>query len=141
MPQIPILIPVIVTGLLVGSVMANEGRRISKKKLGTASVLSGILNGAQAYLVNYLAPQTTFRITTGTGTTPGSGNTAFPTTLTSTAATALRQFSEQTYFVSCVVVGILIPLVILGIAMFRSRSKGGEEEIEEIESEESALEN
>jgi uncharacterized YccA/Bax inhibitor family protein len=137
MPQIPVLIPIIVTGLLVGSVMVNEGRKMSKKRLGTASVISGLLNGAQAYLVNYFLPQTTVRTgtITGGGTFPGAGT--FTGTATFTGAAAVRQTSELTYTVSSIVVGILIPLAILGIAMFRSRSRGGEEE---MEPEDSALE-
>jgi hypothetical protein len=120
-------------------VMIHEGRRMSKKRLGIASVLSGLLNGAQAYLVNYLMPQTTTRI--GGGTFPGGGT--FTGAGTSAAASTLRQFSELTYTITSVIVGILIPLVILGIAMFRSRSKRSEDELgsenEELESEDSTL--
>jgi hypothetical protein len=131
MPQIPVLIPIIVTGVLVGSVMINAGRRISMKRLGIASLLSGLLNGAQAYLVNYLMPQTTVR--TGTATFPGGGTFTGAGTFTGGAA-AVRQTSELTYTISSVIVGILIPLVILGIAMFRSRSKSSDEEVEPEES-------
>lgn len=123
MPQLPVLIPIIVTGLLVGSVMINAGRRISMKRLGIASLLSGLLNGAQAYLVNYLTPST-FR--TGTATFPSAGTFA--------GLAAVRQTSELTYTVSSILAGILIPLAILGIAMLRSRSKSSDEEVEPEES-------
>jgi len=93
---------------------------MSKKRLGIASVISGLLNGAQAYLVNYLMPQPTFR--TGAATFPGAG--------TFTGAAGVRQTGELTFTISSILVGILIPLVILGIAMFRSRSKSSEEEVE-----------
>ena len=98
MPQIPVLIPIIITGLLVGSVMINERRKLSKKRLGIGSVLSGVLNGAQAYLANYLMPQSTVR--TGAGTFTGgatfTGGT-FPSAGTFTGAAALRQTTELTY--------------------------------------------
>jgi hypothetical protein len=114
---------------------------MSKKRLGIASVLSGLLNGAQAYLVNTFLPQTPVRTGTftGGGTFPGGGT--FTGTATFTGAAALRQTGEMTYYISSIIVGILIPLVILGIAMFRSRSKKGEEELEEdSEPEDSTLE-
>jgi hypothetical protein len=111
MPQLPIIIPIIVTGLIVGSVMKSSG--FSKKRLGVASVLSGVLNGAQAYLVNLLMPQPTatfFRATTVSAT--------------------VRQSSELTFIVSSVLVGILIPLFIVGIGMLYARSRKGEEGVE-----------
>jgi len=154
MPQIPVLIPIIVTGLLVGSIMIHEGRKISKKRLGAASVVSGLLNGAQAYLVNYLMPASTSRAGAGGGGTfvvvgGGGGFVGGGTIPTAavTAAAAARQVTELTYYVSSILVGILIPLVILGIAMFRARSKGGDEEVEaeeeepeDVEPEDSTLE-
>jgi hypothetical protein len=123
MPQLPIIIPIIVTGLLVGSAMRSTGRGISKRKLGGASVLSGVLNGVQAYLVNLLMPQpTTTFFRTGT-------------TANFTVSAAVRQNSELVFYVSSIVVGILIPLVIVGIAMLRSRGmQGGGEEVELQES-------
>jgi len=118
MPQLPVIIPIIVTGLLVGSALRSANRGISKRKLGGASVLSGVLNGVEAYAVNLLMPQPTttfFR----------AGATA-----TFTVPTALRQNSELVFYVSSIVVGILIPLVIVGIALLYSRrgQGGGEEE-------------
>ena len=99
--------------------MRNPGRGISKRKLGGASVLSGVLNGVGAYVVNFLMPQPTtvvFR----------AGATA-----NFTAFAAVRQNSELVFYVSSIVVGILIPLVIVGIAMLRSRGgQGGGEEVE-----------
>ena len=131
MPQIPVLIPIIVTGLLVGSVMIN--RKITKKRLGVVSLLSGVLNGAQAYLGNLLLP-------TGRGGGaaffPGGGGGAGFTpppgvtfTARNAAAGAGAQTTELAYTLTSIVVGILIPLVILGIGLFRARSKGGEEEV------------
>jgi len=112
MPQLPVLIPIIVTGLLVGSVMRNPSRRISKKRLGGVSLLSGLLNGGQAYLVNLLTPQPT------------------STFLRTTVSATVRQTSEMVFIVSSVLAGILIPLAIVGIAMLYSRGRRGEEEVE-----------
>jgi hypothetical protein len=123
MPQLPIIIPIIVTGLLAGSAMRNTGRGISKRKLGGASVLSGVLNGVEAYVVNLLMPQPTTTIFRA-------GATA-----NLTAFAAVRQNSELVFYASSIVVGILIPLVIVGIAMFYSRGRqGGGEEVELQES-------
>ena len=117
MPQLPIIIPIIVTGLLVGSAMRNPDRGISKKKIGGASVLSGVLNGVEAYVVNLLMPQAT-----STFFRAGS-------TVSFTVPAGARQFSELVFYVSSVLAGILIPLVIVGIAMLYSRGRqGGEEE-------------
>jgi hypothetical protein len=145
MPQIPLLIPIIVTGLLVGSIMVHEGHKISKKRLGTVSVVSGVLNGAQAYLVNYLMPASTSRaggafIGAGGGTFTGGGT--LPSAAVTAAAAAARQTTALTYYISSILVGILIPLVILGIGLFRARSKGSDEEVEpeEVEPEDSTLE-
>jgi len=118
MPQLPIIIPIIVTGLLVGSAMRNGGRGISKKRLGGASLLSGVLNGVGAYVVNLLMPQPTttfFR----------AGATA-----NFTVPAAVRQNSEMVFYVSSIVAGILIPLIIVGIAMIYSRGRQGGEEVE-----------
>ena len=111
MPQLPVFIPIIVTGLLVGSAMRNGGRGISKKKLGYASVLSGLLNGGQAYMINLLSPQPTF----------------FRATVT---AASVRQTSELVFTISSILVGVLIPLAIMGIAMLYSRRRKGEEDVE-----------
>ena len=116
MPQLPVLIPIIVTGLLVGSVMRSAGARISKKRLAVASVISGLLNGGQAYLVNLLAPQPT--------------STFFRTTVSA----AVQQASEMVFIISSILVGILIPLAIVGIAMIYAHFRKGEEDVDVEES-------
>jgi Trk-type K+ transport system membrane component len=131
MPQLPLIIPIIVTGLLVGSALKNRDQRISRKRLGAVSVLSGVLNGAQAYLVTFISPQTTFtRPTTFTGQA-----TFFQTS--ATVAASFRQTSELVFAISSVLLGILIPLVIVGIALVLSR---GSREEEDVELQESTLE-
>ena len=102
--------------------MRNGGRQISKKKLGGASVLSGVLNAVEAYVVNFLMPQPT----TSTFFRAGAGATA-----NFTAFAAVRQSSELVFYASSILAGILIPLVIVGIAMLYSRGgQGGGEEVE-----------
>jgi protein-S-isoprenylcysteine O-methyltransferase Ste14 len=115
MPQLPMLIPLVVTGLLVGSMLKSESHRISKKKLAGAAVLSGLLNGGQAYLVYIMTPLPT--------------STFFQTT----AAATLRGTSEVDFTISSILAGILIVLVIVGIAMLYARSRGGAEEEESVE--------
>jgi len=119
MPQLPVIIPMIVTGLLVGSMIRNAGRGISKKKIGGASVLSGLLNGVEAYVANLLIPQPT-----STFIRAGS-------TVSFTVPAAARQSSELVFYISSVLAGILIPLVIVGIAMLYSRGRQGGEQVEE----------
>jgi hypothetical protein len=119
MPQLPVLIPIIVTGLLVGSVMTHEGRGISKKRFAVASVLSGLLNGGQAYLVNLLTPQPTSFIRTGV--TIGTAGPGFA---------VARQGSELVFIISSFLVGILIPLAVVGIAKLYAHFRKGEEDVE-----------
>jgi hypothetical protein len=116
MPQIPVIIPIIVAGLIVGSMIRSGARGISKKRLAAASVLSGLLNGGQAYLISFLTPQPTSAF--------------FRTTVSET----VRQTSEMVFTISSVLVGILIPLAIVGIAMLYSRVRKGQEDVEVPES-------
>lgn len=62
MPQVPIIIPVIITGIVLGSIIKNQKSRITKKKFGGAALVSGLLNAAYAYTDYLLTPQqATFR--------------------------------------------------------------------------------
>jgi hypothetical protein len=106
---IPVPLSIIITGLLVGSVMKNRDRRMSKKRLGFASVLAGLLNGGESYLLNRLTPQQTF-----------------PTGV----AVAQRQGLDLTTIISSILVGALIPLAVLGIGMLYSRARKGREDAE-----------
>jgi len=115
MPQLPMLIPLVITGLVVGSMLKSESHRISKKKLAGAAVLSGLLNGGQAYLIYLLTPLPT--------------STFFQTT----AAATLRRTSELDFTISSILAGILIVLVIAGIAMLHARSREGAEEEESVD--------
>jgi hypothetical protein len=113
------LIPLIITGLVVGSMV--KGHKVSKKKLAGAAVLSGVLNGAQAYLIYLLTPQPTFI-------SAGGASAAASTFFQSTAVVALRGASEVDFAISSILAGILIVLVIVGIAKLYAGSRGGTEE-------------
>jgi len=116
MPEIPIIIPVIVAGLAVGSVIKSKSPRISKKKFASASLVAGSLNAVYAYLVYMFTPRVTFATVS----------------LTSTST------SELPFLVASFLTGFLIVFAILGIAVVYARiRRGGElEEVPELSTEE-----
>ena len=113
MPQIPIIIPLIVAGIAVGSVIKSETPRISKRKLMSASLVAGLLNAINAYVVNSLSPQQTF----------ARANFAAAQTF------SVPQTSWVVFVVASFIGGFLIVLAVLGIAMVYGR-RGKEEEQE-----------
>jgi hypothetical protein len=114
MPQIPIIIPVIVAGIAVGSVIKSESPRISKRKLMLASLVAGLLNAINAYAVDSLTPRQTF----------AGANFTVP------------QTSWIVFVVASFIGGFLIVLAVLGIAMiYARRGKATEEELPELVSE------
>ena len=129
MPQIPIIVPLIVVGLVVGSTIRSKSPRISKKKLMSASLAAGVLNSIHAYLPYLLVPA---QIPTGL--------TGIPTT----APTALQGFastSEVSFLVASFLAAFLMVLLVLGVAMAYARVGRGEEleEAAEVTSEEEAV--
>ena len=122
MPEIPIIIPVIVAGLAVGSVIKSKSPRISKKKFASASLVAGFLNAVYAYLVYMFTPSVTFP----TGATFPTGSLTYTST------------SELPFLVASFLTGFLIVFAILGIAVVYARiRRGGElEEVPELSSEE-----
>ena len=133
MPQAPMIIPIIIAGLTIGSVMVSEKHTLTKKKLLGVSLLSGILNLGNAYLVYQLFPPPTF-------TRAGSQFSQFSQFRAAAAAN-----SESSFYVSSFLVGFLLVLVVLGIALVYARFRGhkaGEEEVEpemDLEDEEPKL--
>jgi hypothetical protein len=122
MPQIPIIIPVIVAGIAVGSVIKSQSPRISRRKLMSASLVAGLLNAINAYVVNSLSPQQTF------------ARANFTTT--QAANFSVPQTSWIVFVVASFIGGFLIVLAVLGIAMiYARRGKGAEEELPELVSE------
>lgn len=57
MPQVPIIVPVVITGIVLGAIIKSQKPRISKKKLAGAAVVSGLLNSVYAYVEYLLTPQ------------------------------------------------------------------------------------
>jgi len=122
MPEIPIIIPVIVAGLAVGSVIKSKSPRISKKTFASASLVAGFLNAVYAYLVYMFTPSVTFP----TGATFPTGSLTYTST------------SELPFLVASFLTGFLIVFAILGIAIVYARiRRGGElEEVPELSTEE-----
>ena len=107
MPQIPIIIPVIVAGIAVGSVIKSQTPRISRRKLMSASLVAGLLNAINAYVVDSLSPRQTFVAANFT----------------------VPQTSWIVFVVASFIGGFLIVLAVLGIAMmYARRGKGAEQE-------------
>jgi len=116
MPQVSIIIPVIIAGLAVGSAIRSKSPRISKKRLASASLVAGILNGAYAYLQDLFFPSQTF---------PRGTNTAF--TAFTRATSSLPSTSSEVFVINSLLSGFLIVLAVLGIAMLYARVRKGEE--------------
>jgi hypothetical protein len=117
MPQIPIIVPLIVVGLVVGSMLKSKSSKISRKRLASASLVAGLLNSIHAYLLYLLTPTRTAASATGapTGGPPLQG-------LTST--------SGEAFVASSFLAAFLIVLLVIGIAMAYARVRRGEELVE-----------
>jgi len=123
MPQIPIIIPVIVAGITVGSVIKSQSPKISRRKLMSASLVAGLLNAINAYVVDSLSPQQTFARANFTA--------------TQAAGFSVPQTSWIVFVLASFIGGFLMVLAVLGIAMiYARRGKGAEqEELPELVSE------
>jgi cytochrome c oxidase assembly factor CtaG len=113
MPQIPIIIPLIVAGIAVGSVIKSESPRISGRKLMSASFVAGLLNAINAYVVNSMSPQQTFA----------------RANFSAAQTFSIPVTSWIVFVVASFIGGFLIVLAVLGIAMVYAR-RGKEEEQE-----------
>ena len=105
MPQISVIIPVIVAGLVVGSLIKSKSGAISNKRLVSASLVAGLLNGLYMYVVYSISPQPTL----------ARGNFTVPST------------SWVVLVVGSILSGFLIVFAILGIAKAYARVRKGEE--------------
>jgi len=116
MPEIPIIIPVVVAGLAVGSVIKSKSPRISKKKLASASLVAGLLNAVHAYLLYLFARGL------------------------SVQNLFILPSSELAFVMASLLAGFLIVFAILGIAVAYARIRKGEElEVTELSSEEESM--
>lgn len=117
MPQLPIVVPVIVIGIMFGSLLKSEKPKISFKKVGLWALIAGALNAALAYADFLLAPAAPSFPTTGTGS-------AF-------RATFVSQTSEVAFSVASFLAAFLIVVVVFVIAAAYLRFRGGRAEGEE----------
>jgi hypothetical protein len=110
MPTVPIIIPIIVVGILVGSIMKTGKKSMSKKKLLLAGLVTGGLNAAYSYVLEMITPRTT--LPTGTG------------------FTANRAFSVSVglgFYIASFLVGLVLILAVFVIAAVYLRVRGGGE--------------
>ena len=135
MPTAPIIIPLIVSGLMLGSLLASGQRRLSKKRILGVSVITGLLNTANAYLVYTLFPPTFTRFGGGAfagGTLTGAATGSFQFRGAGAGAT-----SEGSFLLLSFITGVVIVLAVVGIALLyaRHKSQQPEEETEETKAE------
>ena len=128
MPTTPTVIPLIVAGLMLGSLLVSEKRKVSKKKLLGISLLGGLLNAANAFIVYTLFPPTTFsRFGAGNfgGGAFAGGSFTGASTFQFRGAT-----SEGSFILLSFITGLLIVIVVVGVALLYVRYKGGHTEEE-----------
>lgn len=105
MPQFPIVIPMIVLGITVGSLLRGKSARISKKKFVYATLAAGLLNVAYAYAFLLLFPPPTFT----------RGN------------FAIAQISEPIFLADSFLVAVILMVAVLGIALIYVRVRKTDE--------------
>jgi len=134
MPTAPTIIPLIVAGVVLGSLLVSGKRTVTKKKLLGVSLLSGVLNAASAFVVYTLFPPVTFSRFAG-GSFAGATFTGSSTFQFRGAGGAT---SEPSFILLSFLTGILIVIVVVGAALVYVRYRGGktEEELEEPKQEE-----
>jgi hypothetical protein len=137
MPTTPTVIPLIVAGLILGSLLVSEKRKMSKKKFLGVSLLGGLLNAANAFIVYTLFPPTTFS-RFGGGNFGGGSFAGGTFTGSSTFRGAAGASSETSFLLLSFITGLLIVIVVVGVALAYVRYKGakGEEQLDETGEEE-----
>jgi hypothetical protein len=131
MPTAPIIIPVIIAGVTLGSLIASGSRKITKKRLLGVSLLSGLLNSANAAIIYMLFPPPSFGRFGGGGFTGGTFTGGGSTTFQFRSASAGS--SQTSFLVLSFVTGFLIVLAIVEIALIYARRKTPAAEEEEPE--------
>ncbi len=112
MPQLPIILPIIVTGVLVGSLLKSNKPKVPFRKVTLWALVSGGLNAVFAYGEYVLTPQPTF---------------------TFRATTFVPQISDVAFTVGSFITGFLIVISVLGAAAVYLRLRGTSSETEEPE--------
>jgi len=145
MPTAPTVIPLIVAGLMLGSMLVTQKAKVTKKKLLGASVLAGLLNAVNAYAVYILFPSTTSRFGGGSfggggfgGGGAGSGASSFCSAnpgVCSGRGGAFGATSVGSFLLLSFITGLLIVIVVVGVAMLYVRYKTPKTEEEEKEPE------
>jgi ABC-type siderophore export system fused ATPase/permease subunit len=114
MPQFPIVVPVIILGLTLGSLLRGRSSKISKKKFAYATLSAGLLNVAYAYAFLQLFPYS-------------------PPTTTFGRSFAVAQISEPVFLIASFLVAVILVAAVLGIAQIYSRARGGYESEEAVQ--------
>ena len=114
MPQFPIVVPVIILGITVGSLLRGRSSKISKRKFAFATLSAGLLNVAYAYAFLLLFPYS-------------------PPTTTFGRTFAVTQISEPVFLSASFLVAVILVAAVLGIAQVYSRLRGGYESEEALE--------
>jgi uncharacterized membrane protein len=132
MPTAPTVIPLIVAGLVLGSLLVSKKRNMSKKKLLGVSLLGGLLNAANAFIVYTLFPPTSFS-RFGGGNFAGGTFTGGTFTGSSTFRGAGGASSEGSFLLLSFISGLLIVIVVVGVALayVRYKSPKDEEQLDE----------
>jgi uncharacterized membrane protein len=121
MPQLPIIIPIIVIGILIGWLQKSKKPKISWRKVALWALVAGALNAANAYAVYILTPTPTFR---------GAGAGAF-----------VQTTSDLGFTTASFLAGFLIVAAVFAIAAAYGRIRKGDSELgEEPEPEENTEE-
>lgn len=117
MPQIPIIAPLVVIGLLLGTIIKSRSSRISKRKLVSASLVAGLLNSVHAYLLYSLTPTRAAASVIGvpTGAPPMEG---------------IASTSEGAFVAASFLSAFLMVLLVFGIATAYLRIRRSEEFVE-----------
>jgi len=103
MPSTPIILPIIVTGIVVGSLVKSKAGTFPKKKIAYASLVSGVLNSVYAYASYLMTPRPTFA-----------------------RAATVQQSPELVFTFSSFIAGVLVVLAVVGVAMIYTRLRGGQ---------------
>ena len=127
MPQPPIILPIIITGLTLGSILASQAKTISKKKFVGVSLVSGLLNSAYAFVLYTLSPPPTFSRAGFTGSTFSGAGTTF------SRAGTFQTGSETGFIISSFITGLIFVLAVCGIALAYARFRGKKDKEEDEE--------
>ena len=112
MPQLPTVVPIIVIGIMLGSLLKSEKPKISFKRVGLWALIAGALNAALGYADFLLAP-------------------APPTTGFGFRAAFVSQTSEVSFSIASFLAAFLMVVVVFAIAAAYLRMRGGRTEAEE----------